>query len=173
MKPSSTDTQQVERDIDKGNSEQLADLAALEAAAAEQSAAMQPQQPPGPDLAAELASLVTVAVQTLGPLFPSLPKIYTPEVTASAAGSVAAVCRKHGWLEGGVMGNWGEELACLAIVGPLAFATYQGVRGDLAAREAEAKEKPGAKQLEAHVAHTVTGSKQVTFGTTVPEGVSA
>lgn len=125
---------------DTTTSEQAADLAALQAAAAtdhSQAGGPEPTAPaaPAPDLAAEIAGLVTVAVATLGPMFPSLKTIYTPDVTQAAAQAVAAVCRKHGWMEGGLMGKWGEEIACVAIVGPLAWQTVQGVRADIEARK--------------------------------------
>lgn len=124
------------------NPEQAADLAALHAAAATSEAAeLAPgqEEPPRPDLAAEIAGLATVAVATLGPMFPSLKDIYTEQVTQAAAQAIAAVCNKHGWLQGGMMGKWGEEIACAAIVGPLALQTFQGIKADMAARE---KDKP-------------------------------
>lgn len=136
MKPSNTDTQEIERAI---AGEQAADLAALQAAAADAPAvAGQPAaepEPAGPNLAAEIAGLVTVAVATLGPMFPSLRTTYTPEVTQAAAEAIARVCDKHGWMQGGLMGKWGEEIACAAIVGPLAFQTYQGIKADMEARK--------------------------------------
>lgn len=122
--------------------EQAADLAALQAAAASTETApdaIDQAEAPRMDLAQEIAGLATVAVATLGPMFPSLKTIYTPEVTEAAAQAIAAVCNKHGWMQGGMMGKWGEEIACVAIVGPLALQTLQGVKADLAARE---KEKP-------------------------------
>lgn len=147
--------------------EQAADLAALQASANEQAQAQaqalaEPQPEPGPDLAKEIAALVGVAVATLGPLFPSLRTTYTPEVTQAAAQAIAGVCNKHGWLSGGMMGKWGEEIACIAIVGPLAYQTAQGIKADMAAREA----KPGeTKQLAApKVPSEVPGQNTVTFG---------
>lgn len=143
MKPSNTNTQQVERDIEAGNAageaptanaEQAADLAALQAMATGepgQAVAVQEQEQ-GPTLQEEIAAAMGMAVAMLGPVFPSLRTIYTPETMGAASGAIAAVCDKHGWLDGGFMGQYGPEIACLAIVGPLGFATYQGVRGDLA-----------------------------------------
>lgn len=170
MKPTNTETQQVERDIQgAATDEQAADLAALMAAAGggapgAPATAAEPE-PQGPDLAAEIAGAVTVAVATLGPIFPSLAGIYTPEVTQAAAQAVARVCEKHGWLQGGLMGKWGEEIACLAIVGPLAFQTYQGVRADLAARApAKEPERIGGVDLTAKAPTETPGSKTVTFG---------
>lgn len=150
MKPSNTNTQQIERDIEAGNAasdaptasaEQAADLAALQAMAtgeSGQAVAVVPEEQ-GPTLQEEIAAAMGMAVAMLGPMFPSLRTIYTPETMGAASGAIAAVCDKHGWLDGGFMGQYGPEIACLAIVGPLGFATYQGVRGDLAEM---AKKKP-------------------------------
>jgi hypothetical protein len=115
-------------------------------------------------LSAEIAGLVSVAVATLGPLFPSLKDTYTPEVTQAASEAIARVCEKHGWLQNGMMGKWGEEIACAAIVGPLAFQTYQGIRADLEARkppsEAARLEFP---DLSAKAPTEAPGAKGVTF----------
>lgn len=157
-------------DTTTANPEQAADLAALQAAAAatdtppattDQAEA----EAPRPDLATEIAGMVTVAVATLGPMFPSLKDTYTPEVTQAAAQAIAAVCNKHGWMQGGLMGKWGEEIACAAIVGPLAFQTYQGIKADLAARApAKKPESITGPDLSATVPTEVPGQKTVTFG---------
>jgi hypothetical protein len=148
--------------------EQAADLAALTAAAnggeveatATDAAQLQPQ------LADELAGLIAMAVATLAPMFPSLKKTYTQEVTATAAGAIAAVCNKHGWMQGGMFGEFGEEVACLAIVGPLAFSTYQGIKGDLQAmakenEKLEAPSKAASPTMDA-------AAKAVTIGAVQP-----
>lgn len=177
MKPTNTNTQQVEREIaGTTTTEQAADLAALQAAANDgapgaPAPAAEPA-PQGPDLAREITGLVTAAVAALGPMFPSLKAIYTPEVTQAAAQSIAGVCDKHGWLQGGVMGKWGEEIACLAVVGPLAVATYQGVKADLAARApAKAPERIDGPNLAAEAPTAPAVSKAVTFG--APAAVEA
>lgn len=140
MTPSNTNTQEVERAIT--STEQAADFAALQAAANEGGGAPgAPAEPVEhvPDLGQEIKGLATVAVATLGPMFPSLKTIYTPQVIEAAAQAIAGVCNKHGWMQGGMMGEWGEEIACIAIVGPLAWQTHQGIKADMAARE---KDKP-------------------------------
>ncbi|MGE0350393.1 hypothetical protein [Hydrogenophaga sp.] len=174
MKPSSTDTQQVERDIEAGNAtsqEQASDLAALEVAAGGQVLAGQPVEPEkeeGPDLAAEIAGLVKMAVGVLSPMFPSLPTIYTDETTDLAAGAVAKVCDKYGWMQDGMMGKYGEEIACAIIIGPLAFATVKGVKHDLAdiaRRKPDAAVSATGIDLAAPPAAPAPAeSKQVTFG---------
>lgn len=168
MKPTSTDTQEIEKAI--ASTEQAADFAALQAAAneAEAGAPGAPAEPvqQGPDLGQEIAGLIKVAVATLSPMFPSLKRTYTPEVSEAAAGAIAAVCHKHGWMQGGMFGEYGEEIACLAIVGPLAFSTYQGITQDMA--EAKAREKPAERldgpDLSAAAPMAPAASKTVTFG---------
>lgn len=139
--------------------EQAADLAALEnfandapiipgtpeAQAAEVAAAKVP-------LADELAGAVLAFVAIAGPMLPSLQKIYTQETTQAAAQSMAAVCEKNGWLQGGLMGEYAEEVTALIVCGPLAYATVQGIKADLAAnreREKPAAIQPGQKPVEA------------------------
>ena len=163
--------------VQEQSSEQAADFAALQAAAGpgpEEVAAEEQQEQGRPELATEIAGLVQAAVGMLAPMFPSLPGIYTPEATQAASVAVAGVCHKHGWMQSGVMGRWGEEIACVTIVGPLAVATYQGVKGDIAARQPV--ERIGGPDLSASV--PVAGpapSKAVTFGAPVPatEAVAA
>jgi hypothetical protein len=150
--------------------EQAADLAALQAAAASTETApdtLDQGEAPRMDLAQEIAGLATVAVATLGPMFPSIKTIYTPEVTEAAAQAIAAVCNKHGWMQGGMMGEWGEEIACVLIVGPLAMQTVKGVKADMAAREKEkpkAPERIAAPVMAAPVPGEPVAQKTVTFG---------
>lgn len=123
--------------------EQRAELAALEAVAAGQAglvAAVTEPEPAAPavDLAGELRAMIALFVGMVGLVFPSLPKIYTPEATTAASEAVASVCVKHGWLSGGLMGDWGEEIAAAVVLAPLALATYQGIRADISAAK-----KPG------------------------------
>lgn len=180
MKPSSTDTQEVEQHLgEQGapegmSSEQAADLAALRAAAAPvaQPGQVVEAEPERPDLGTEIAGAVTMAVALLGPIYPSLREIYTPETTQAAAGAVAAVCNKHGWLQGGMMGEYGEEITCLLIVGPLALATYKGVQADNAARAKTEPAKEGGELLDLSAPAAPAGpapgepvgQKTVTFG---------
>lgn len=194
MRPTNTNTQEIERQIEANqpttSSEQAADLAALSAAAMAGEPVPVPGADPVPDtgqtLADELAGLVSVTVGILGPAFPSLRTIYTPEVTQAAAAAAAGVCVKHGWLGAGLMGKWGEELAAAAILLPLAYQTAQGVRADLAARKAEAEKAKGkppavervgglAPVSAAAVPTEQPGARTVTVGAPMPasEGASA
>lgn len=169
MSPTSTDKQEVEKAIEAQSSEQAADFAALQAAVGTEPGTEiegQEQQAQGVDLAQEIAGLVQAAVGMLAPAFPSLPGIYTPEATQAASMAVAGVCNKHGWLQGGMMGRYGEELACALIVGPLAIATFKGVKADIAARQPV--ERVGELDLSAPSPSSApAASKVVTFGAPV------
>jgi hypothetical protein len=108
-----------------------------------------PEGPPPVDLAAEIGAIVTMVTSMLSPVFPSLRAIYTPEAVGAASGAVAAVCNKHGWMQGGMMGEWGEEIACAAVCLPLALATYRGISSDIAAREAKPEKVAAGVDLSA------------------------
>lgn len=135
------------------SSEQAADLAAINAAIAEQPAAPvpgmpgSPGEPPKADLAAEFTGIIKLAVATLSPAFPSLATIYTDQVTAAAASAAAAVCNKHGWMQAGVGGKWAEEIAAAAILLPLGWQTYQGITSDL--EKARAAKHPEPSDIDA------------------------
>lgn len=121
MKPAADELAQIE-----------AAAAALESGPA-QLEAPAPAEPAGPDLAGEITMGVNLALQVLGPALPSLRPIYTPETIRAAAESIAALCRKHGWLQDGLFARWGEEIVCAAICLPLAWQTNAAVRRDIAA----------------------------------------
>lgn len=114
-----------------------AEAAAETAEMPQQAQAVQVQ--PAEVMAKEIGGLVTGLVGVLSPAFPSLKTIYTPEAIGAAAAAVSAVCVKHGWLESGLMGEYGEEITALIVCGPLAVATYQGVKGDMARMKEKAK----------------------------------
>ena len=133
--------------------EQAADLQRLQQAATEGQAAplAEGQEEPAPavDLAGELSALTLAFVAMASPLLPSLAVIYTPDTTQAAASAVAAVCEKHGWLQDGIAQGYGEEVAAAVVLVPLAIATAQGVKHDLA--ELERKNKPQAVEAPAVV----------------------
>lgn len=129
------------------SAEQAADLAHLQAAAAEEDIeGMNQAQEISPveQLAAEISGIVLAVTAALSPALPSLKRIYTPETTKAAGEAIARVCEKHGWLSDGLMGNWGEEIAAAVILVPLAVTTYQGVQGDIAKLKAAETKKPEA-----------------------------
>lgn len=155
--------------------EQAAELAALEAAAGDglQQPGQEADTPaPAVDLATELRALVQMFVGMVAPVFPSLPAIYTPEATEAAAVAVAGVCNKHGWLQGGVMGDYAEEIAAAAILAPIGLATYQGVRADIAAMK-KTQQRPDTGPAPAIGAAEVgeggaVNQKTVVFGAPIP-----
>lgn len=152
------------------NAEQAADWAALERMAAEgaQPVGEVAAVPEVPDLAGELGGVITMAVGMLGPMFPSVQGIYTPEVITAVSGSVAAVCEKHGWMQDGLMGRYGEEIACVAVVGPVAFATYKGIQADIAARKpAQPVAASGELEFKAPVVAGNPGAKTVSVGAAI------
>lgn len=117
------------------------DWAALESQAAATAGPIEGEAEtlPAVDLAAEIGGLLTLLSEMAAPAFPSLKKIYTPQTIERASGSIAAVCNKHGWLSGGVMGGWAEEITAAAVLVPLAATTYAGIKADIAARQKEAE----------------------------------
>lgn len=150
--------------------EQAADLAALESMAGEgaQPVGEVQEVAAAPDLAGELGGAITMAVGMLGPMFPSVQRIYTPEVVTAVSGSVAAVCNKHGWLQDGLMGRYGEEIGCLAVVGPVAVMTYKGIQADIAARQpAQPVAGAGELNLSAPVPTEQAGAKTVSVGAAI------
>lgn len=100
------------------------------------------QQAAAHDEVAELSAIIGIVTSLFAPVFPSLTKIYTPETVASIAGAAVPVMQKHGLSTGGILGKWAEELALLAVVAPVAMATYQGVQSDIAAAKAKPEEVP-------------------------------
>lgn len=168
LKPTSTDVQDVEQHLGAEQSQDLAALQAMVGGTQEQGTALVEQVPEGPGLANELEGAISMAVGIMGPLFPTVVGIYTPEVTKAVSGSVAAVCEKHGWLQDGLMGRYGEEIACMAVVGPVAFATYKAVQTDIAARQpAQPASVPGEINLSAPVPVDAPGAKTVSVGVAV------
>lgn len=158
--------------------EQAADLRQLEAMAADapQAPGMAPETAPAPEAPAldkELASVLLMVSKMVAPALPSVAAIYTPETCELIGGSVAAVCNKHGWLQGGIGGKYGEELMCLAVVGPIAWATVEAAKTDIEARRKDAKPVEGkggglgAVTLEKPVTVPTEqpGQKSVTVGT--------
>lgn len=95
----------------------------------------EPEQPaqPAPTEAASIAALVQIMAGLFAPVFPSLQKIYTDTACQQIGDAAAPVMAKHGWTTGELLGKYAEELALLAVVAPLGFATWQGIQTDIAA----------------------------------------
>lgn len=168
---------------DEAGADAAADLRELE-----MMAAGDPQAQPLPG-AAEAAPVVTLDKEIAGalmmisamvaPFLPTVAKVYSKEACEAVGAAVAPVCEKHGWLSGGVGGEYGEELMCLVVIGPMAFATYHAASGDIAAlkeknrAEDERNGKVGAVEAVAGPtsarpgALAVPGSDTVSFGAPV------
>lgn len=164
------------------NDEQAADLAALQAGAAEEINAGQvatnqaaaqaadaeklAKQENAERIADELTGLVLSFVNIAGPMLPSLPKIYTPATTQAAAQSVALVCVKHGWLKEGITKGHGEEVAAAMILLPLGFATYKGLKADIEAMKPKKEAGDMAPDQFSAAPHQGEGpgAKTVTIG---------
>lgn len=135
------------------NPEQAADLAALESAASQPQPGLQSDAPlaaPGrAELQAELSALFMLAAQTVGTIYPSVKDTLNTQATDTLAAVWAAVCNKRGWLQGGIGGEYAEEIAAAAVTLPLGFALYKGIQSDIAARKKEDKPAPAIDAPEA------------------------
>jgi hypothetical protein len=124
-------------DQDVVQEEQKSDLAQLQAMAVDGGAAVPgvvDEPVPEIKLADEISGLLQMLVGVGAPMFPSLAMIYTPETVKQVGEAIEPVCRKHGWLQDGMGGKYKEEMLAMAIVAPLGFATWQGIKADIAAR---------------------------------------
>lgn len=100
-----------------------------------------------------------IAIPFLSKLYPSLADIYTDEARAAVAMTVGPVLTKHGVNLGDIGGQYKEEIAMVAVCGPIAMATYQGIKADIAARE---RQVPKAVASEAKQA--APAGEPVTLG---------
>ncbi len=165
--------------------EEAASLKMLERMAGED-----PASQPDPDMVAaelarptldqEISGMLQVLAKVVGPFLPSVAELYTPEACEAVGAAVAPVCEKHGWLQGGMAGEWGPEIMCLVVVGPMAFATYGAAQKDLSARAArnrkDAERRGDVQNIGAEApkraatapgALSVPGSDTVSFGVPV------
>lgn len=119
-----------------------AQAAAIDAEAAAPDVAAAEPEAVRVDLAAELAALLQTAAGILVPAFPCLATIYT-EATCKRLGDAAApVMDKYGWSVGGLFDRWGAEITLAAVALPVALATAQGVKADLAAKRKPPEPEP-------------------------------
>ncbi len=156
------------------SSERAADFAALDRAAREQEQTAaadggEVDAAPVIDLGKEIAGALLVVSKMIGPMFPSVAAIYSEEMCLAVGGSMVPVCEKYGWLQGGIGGKYGPEIACLAVVGPLAWMTVEAAKADIAARRPAKPENLGLDFEAAPVqgAAAAPGQKTVTFGAPV------
>lgn len=74
------------------------------------------------------------ALPVLGKLYPSLQAVYTDEAQAAIAETLGPLLAKHGIDLKDFGGNYREEIAAALVCGPIAWATVQAVKADIAAR---------------------------------------
>lgn len=81
-----------------------------------------------------VSMIMALAVPILGKLYPSLEGVYTPEACGQVAASLGPVLAKYGVNLEEWGGKYQEEIAALFVCGPIAWATVQGVKADIASR---------------------------------------
>lgn len=157
--------------------EEAADFAALTRMAGDDPNVMPVEgddAPPALALNDEIAGALKMLVGVVGPMFPSLTKIYSDEVCESVGAAVAPVCEKYGWLQGGIGGEYGPEIMCAIVVAPLGYATYIGINNDIEERREEARRARGGSKPQAVGGTPVAGalrtpgSDTVSFGAVIP-----
>lgn len=121
--------------------------------AAEEEAAMVSDQNVG-----QVRMILAVAVPVLGKLYPSIEQIYTDATCDQVAGTLGPVLSKYGVNLGDLGSKWGPEIAAVLVCGPIAVATYQGIKGDIDARspqvpKAVASGAPEAVPVTGEVVH--------------------
>jgi hypothetical protein len=78
--------------------------------------------------------ILATAVPVLGKLYPSLVAVYTPDACAAVAMSLGPVLAKYGINLKEWGGKYQEEIGALFVCGPIAWATVQGIKADIAER---------------------------------------
>lgn len=95
--------------------------------------------------------ILALAVPLLSKLYPSLAEIYTDPTCDQVAGTLGPVLTKY-HINLGDMGNqWKEEIGAVLVCGPIAVATYQGIKQDIQARAEQvpkAVARPQAQRVE-------------------------
>jgi L-fucose isomerase-like protein len=153
------------------SAEQAADLRRLQLTAGEPNAEMQElEDAEAAQAAAEQAAHIDqntsavrmgldIAIPFLARLYPSLAEVYTEDARAAVAMTVGPVLTKHGVDLGDIGGQYKEEIAMVVVCGPIAMATYQGMKADLAARTA-----PVPKAVASNGQQPAQSAEPVTLG---------
>lgn len=130
------------------------ELAAIARAAAEVDAAtaaeLNPPDPNAPtvepiDYTQEARELIDFAHASLTPLYPSLDRVYTPEVRQRIAVAGGRVLQKYGVSMADLFAQWAPEISFVIVVVPLVYPTVQAIRHDRAAASAPAKAAEDAR----------------------------
>jgi hypothetical protein len=84
--------------------------------------------------AAAVGGMLELALPLIGPMYPSLETIYTPDVRAQVAATLGPLLAKYGVNLEDMGGRYREEIAAAFVCGPIAIATYKGIKADIEAR---------------------------------------
>jgi hypothetical protein len=83
--------------------------------------------------------VLAVSLPVLGKLYPSLVDVYTPEACEAVAASLGPVLADYGVDLQQWGGRYQHEIAAAIVCGPIAWATVQAIKTDIAARVKAAK----------------------------------
>jgi hypothetical protein len=124
----------------------LADQAAQIDGAAQPTEPGAAAAPAGPvDFTEEAEQLVTFACSALVPLYPSLGRVYTPDVQKALGGALGPLLAKYDLSLAGIFAKWAPELSFAMVAFPLMVPTIEAIKADRAARKADqAAPKPPA-----------------------------
>lgn len=77
-------------------------------------------------VASDVEGLLLLAVGMLGPMFPKLANVWTPQTCNKVAAAAAPVLIKRGWIPD--FGAWGEEVMLCIVVAPLLSPTADALK---------------------------------------------
>lgn len=161
---------ELNEDLPVMEPEQAQDLAALmsqaDAGPLEPGQVQEPEPAQRLPLEQEIAGALQMASTVIAPMLPSVAAIYTEETCTAIGAALAPLCKKYGWLQNGIGGEYGEEIMALCIVGPIGYATVIAAKSDIAQRKKSAVDVE-SRQVE-QAAATTPGSKTVIIGAPVP-----
>jgi hypothetical protein len=83
---------------------------------------------------AAVAGVMELALPLICPLYPSLADVYTEEARAGIAATMGPLLAKYGVNMQDMGGKYREEIAAAFVCGPIAVATYKGIKADIEAR---------------------------------------
>jgi hypothetical protein len=102
-----------------------------------------------------MAGVLKMGATMIGPLYPRVAAVYTPEVCQSVGMALGPLMAKYGIDLGEWGGKYKEELTAAFVCVPIAMATVKALKEDVAESQ---KEKPGAPAI----AEAVADQKQPT-----------
>lgn len=140
-----------------GNPEQLADLAALQQAAAEGTTLPAAEAAPVADPADTWAMLPAMVGSMLSMAMPELKAVYTPEACQAWGAAMVPVAEEYGWNAEDVLG---PKMALAMATAPFVIGTAFAIKArKIAAAPSQDKAAPGAL-----VEHPGNGQKTIVFG---------